>query len=237
MSVAAGARPGRRAITDPRRAPTVPADPRWQPVPAERHTLAALRQRFSHPPHWSPEYIDDRFRLDDTPPKPAAVLLPLIAREGAPTVLLTVRAAHLTAHAGQVAFPGGRIDPGDASAADAALREAYEEVGLPRAAVELLGPLPPYLTGTGYAVTPVVGWVDAPPAYVHDPIEVAEIFEVPLAYLLDPAHHQHRLWRWDDGAERQFLAMPWTRPADGREFFIWGVTAAILRNFYRFLAA
>jgi 8-oxo-dGTP pyrophosphatase MutT (NUDIX family) len=117
-----------------------------------------------------------------------------------------------------------------------ALRETEEEVGLSRRHVEIIGEMPQYLTGSGFAVTPVVGLVDAAHELTLDANEVAESFEVPLAFLMDPANHQRRLYRWDDGAERSFFAMPWTRP-DGREHFIWGVTAAMLRNLYRFLIA
>ncbi len=199
-------------------------------------TADAIRERFRHPPEWRPEIIDDRLRLDAGSPRAAAVLVPLVLRDGGLTVLLTERTAHLTAHAGQVAFPGGRTEPSDASPVATALRETEEEIGLPRALVEILGALPPYHTGSGFIVTPVVGLVEAAHSLELDANEVAQAFEVPLAFLMDPTHHQRRLHRWDDGAERSFLAMPWQGP-DGHEHFIWGVTAAMLRNFYRFLAA
>jgi len=205
-------------------------------VPIDRLGADALRERFRRPPPWAPEVVDDRWRLADDAPRPAAVLIPLVPRPEGLGVLLTERTAHLTAHAGQVAFPGGRTEPSDGSPVNTALRETEEEIGLPRVQVEILGTMPTYLTGSGYIVTPVVGLVDPVHELHPDRNEVAEIFEVPLSFLMNPANHQVRLYRWVDGAERSFFAMPWARP-DGREHFIWGVTAAMLRNLYRFLAA
>ena len=228
---------GRRPIPDPRDAridDTVAALPA---IPADRLDRDALRERFRRPPVWTPEFVDDRWRLGPERPRPAAVLVPLVPRAGGLSVLLTVRTAHLSAHAGQIAFPGGRTEPTDASPAATALRESEEEIGLDRGCVEVLGQMPAYLTGSGFEVTPVVGLVSPDPVLRPDPYEVAETFEVPLAFLMDPAHHQRRLYTWSDGAQRSFLAMPW-RSADGApEYFVWGVTAAILRNLYRFLAA
>jgi len=226
----------RRVVGDPRQARLDPSTPRLPAIPSERLSPDALRERFRHPPEWTPEFIDDRWRLSDAPPRPAAVLVPVVCEPDGPTVLLTERTAHLTSHAGQVAFPGGRTEPSDASPVATALREAEEEIGLPRACVEILGSMPQYVTGSGFVVTPVVGLVEPGIALRPDPNEVAETFAVPLAFLMDPSRHQRRLYRWDDGAERSFFAMPWQRP-DGHEHFIWGVTAAMLRNLYRFLAA
>lgn len=234
---AAGSNTIRRSIPDPRDAPidnTIAAMP---PVPSERLCPDALRERFRRPPVWTPEFIDDRWRLGPDTPRPAAVLVPLVSRGGGLSVMLTVRTAHLSAHAGQIAFPGGRTEPQDGSAVGTALRETEEEIGLERTRIEVLGQLPAYTTGTGFIVTPVVGLVDAGHRLELDANEVAEVFEVPLAFLLDPANHQRRLYRWSDGLERSFLAMPWRRPDDGREFFIWGVTAAMLRNLYQCIAA
>ena len=235
MSVVDRALP-RRPILDPRHARIDDSRPPLPAVPALRLTPDALRDRFRHPPEWQPELIDDRWRLDAGTPRAAAVLVPLVMRDVGLSVLLTERTAHLTSHAGQIAFPGGRTEPSDASPVATALRETEEEIGLPRALVEVLGSLPSYHTGSGFVVTPVVGLVVAEHRLEPDANEVAEAFEVPLAFLMDPAHHQRRLHRWDDGAERSFFAMPWREP-DGRERFVWGVTAAMLRNFYRFLAA
>jgi 8-oxo-dGTP pyrophosphatase MutT (NUDIX family) len=227
----------RRSIPDPRQAPIDQSAHGLLPVRPERLVPQALRDRFRHPPDWTPEFIDDRWRLGGDPLRPAAVLVPLVMRESGVAVLLTERTAHLSSHAGQVAFPGGRTEKTDASPVATALRETEEEVGLSRVHVEVLGQMPQYITGTAFSVTPVVGLVESNHRLTLDSNEVAESFEVPLAFLMDPANHQRRLYRWEDGAERSFFAMPWQRPDDGREHFIWGVTAAMLRNLYRFLSA
>jgi 8-oxo-dGTP pyrophosphatase MutT (NUDIX family) len=170
-------------------------------------------------------------RTSIEPPTPAAVLVPIVMREERPTLLLTQRTAHLTDHAGQVSFPGGRTEEFDATAIDAALRETEEEIGLDRRHVEVLGTLPDYFTGTGYRVTPVVGLVWPPFDLQADPHEVAEIFEVPLAFLMDGANHQRRTVHVPEGVRRTFYAMPYDR------FFIWGATAGMLRNLFHFLRA
>jgi 8-oxo-dGTP pyrophosphatase MutT (NUDIX family) len=171
--------------------------------------------------------------------------VPLVVRDNGLTVLLTQRADHLNDHAGQVSFPGGRHEPFDADATATALREAQEEVGLDPSRVEILGALPDYLTGTGFRVSPVIGLVHPPFTLKVDALEVAEVFEVPLAFLMDPANHEERVFRYE-GGERRFFAMPYPRAASASEdredqvgghHFIWGATAAMLRNFYRFLAA
>jgi 8-oxo-dGTP pyrophosphatase MutT (NUDIX family) len=227
----------RRSIPDPRTTAIDDTAPVLPAVVADRLHPDALRARFRHPPVWTPEFIDDRWRLGPETPRPAAVLVPLVPRPQGLSVMLTVRTAHLSAHAGQIAFPGGRTEREDGSAVSTALRETEEEIGLARAHVEVLGQMPTYTTGTGFIVTPVVGLVDPDHRLEPDANEVAEVFEVPLGFLMDPANHQRRLHRWSDGLERSFLAMPWTRPDDGREFFVWGVTAAMLRNLYRYVAA
>jgi 8-oxo-dGTP pyrophosphatase MutT (NUDIX family) len=164
------------------------------------------------------------------------VLVALVVRDGGLTVLLTQRTAHLNDHAGQVSFPGGRHEPHDATTTATALREAQEEVGLDPSRVEVLGTLPEYLTGTGFRVTPVVGLVHPPFTVQADTFEVAEIFEVPLGFLMDPKNHEVRVLSWE-GGERRFFAMPYPRGEVGGDYFIWGATAGMLRNFYRFLAA
>lgn len=154
---------------------------------------------------------------------PAAVLFPIVLRDAGRTVLLTQRTAHLRDHAGQISFPGGRVEDDDPSPVHTALRETEEEIGLARERVEILGFLPEYRTGTGFRVTPVVGLVTPPFDLALDPFEVAEAFEVPLDFLLDPANHcEHSLhYR---GALRHFFAMPYG------DRFIWGATAGMIRS-------
>ena len=153
----------------------------------------------------------------------AAVLVPLIERSDGWSVVLTLRSADLADHAGQISLPGGRIDPEDADAHAAALREAEEEIGLARDYVEIAGRLDTWLTGTGFDVTPVVGLVRPPPPYRPHPVEVAEVFEVPLDFILDKRNHQWRS-RELQGQKRYFWAIPYLHRN------IWGVTAGILVN-------
>jgi len=163
----------------------------------------------------------------ETPPsaalRPAAVLVPLIDRADGMTVLLTQRTAHLSAHAGQISFPGGRIEEQDTDAVAAALRETEEEVGLPRELVSVIGQLDTYITGTGFEITPIVGIVNPAYALRLDPYEVAEAFEVPLAYILDKRNH-NRQERESAGRTRVFFVLPY----EGRN--IWGATAGMLVN-------
>jgi 8-oxo-dGTP pyrophosphatase MutT (NUDIX family) len=154
---------------------------------------------------------------------PAAVLVPIVLRPEGPTVLLTQRTDHLHDHAGQISFPGGRIDPGDASPEAAALRETEEEIGLPAGRIELVGRLDTYIVRTGFVVTPVVGFVVPPFELRLDEFEVAEAFEVPLAFILDRANHE-RQSRVFEGVERSFHVLRY----DNR--YIWGATAAMLVN-------
>jgi len=144
------------------------------------------------------------------------------------SVLLTQRTNHLRDHAGQISFPGGRMDPEDSGPHETALRESKEEVGLERERVEIIGHLPEYLTVSGYSVTPIVGLVKPQAEYVLDEFEVADIFEVPLQFLMDPANHQIRVWQSEQGG-RSFYAMPY------QDRFIWGATAGMLRNLYHLL--
>ena len=196
-------------------------------------TVDWLRARFANPPDWHPESADEHLlRTRSTPPMPASVLLPIVARETGLTLLLTERSEHLTDHGGQISLPGGRVDQVDTSAIETALRETEEEVGLDRRHIEVLGTLPDYFTGTGYRVTPVVALVQPPFELKADPSEVAEIFEVPLAFLMDGLNHQRRTAEFPSGlGRRTFYAMPYER------FFIWGATAGILRNLFHFLRA
>jgi 8-oxo-dGTP pyrophosphatase MutT (NUDIX family) len=161
--------------------------------------------------------------------KPAAVLVPIIDR-GEPTVLLTQRTKDLASHAGQVAFPGGKIDAADESPVAAALREATEEIGLPPALIEPIGYLDLYLTFSGFRILPTVARVKPEFTLVLNPWEVTETFEVPLAFLMTPANHQRKTSDWN-GLEREYYAIPFENR------YIWGITAGILRNLYERVCA
>lgn len=223
-------------ILDPRGVPVTGTDAHLPPVPADRLAPAPLRLRFADRSPWVPEWPGDTAPADDRPATPAAVLVPLVRRDGGLRVLLTERTAHLRDHAGQISFPGGRSEPGDAHAAATAIREAHEEIGLPPGHVEVIGELPAYATITNFRVTPVIALVEPPSRLQLDPFEVAEAFEVPLEFLMTPAHHRRHEFDFG-GVRRQFLSMPWRGAgASGeREVFIWGATAAMLRNLYRYL--
>ncbi len=227
-------------IRDPRGIPVIGHDDHLPPVAADRLSAEALRRRLASPPPWTPAFAGDAARIGMTrEPAHAAVLVPLVERDDGLHVLLTRRTDHLKDHAGQISFPGGRTEPGEVDAVETALREAEEEVGLQARQVEVIGRMPVYRTVTSFIVTPVIALVRLPLELRIDPQEVAEAFEVPLAYLMTPAHHRrHR--HEADGISRQFLSMPWQgRDANGqpREYFIWGATAAMLRNFYHLLSA
>ena len=221
---------------DPLAAPLLGRDAHLPAVASERLEARALRQRFSAPPDWRPEFTGDG-RPIGRPPAAASVLLPLVEREEGLSLLLTRRTDHLRDHAGQISFPGGRREPEDADAAATALRETEEEIGLMRQYIEIIGTLPHYTTVTNFVVTPVVALVAPGFDLAPDPFEVAEAFEVPLAFLMNPAHHQRHALEWQPGDRREFLAMPWHPPGRPQPHFIWGATAAMLRNFYRFLSA
>jgi 8-oxo-dGTP pyrophosphatase MutT (NUDIX family) len=158
----------------------------------------------------------------------AAVLVPLVDRPGGVRVLFTQRTPHLDDHAGQISFPGGRVEAGDASREDTALRETEEEIGLARAGIALIGKLPDYEIPSGFRITPVVGWIEPPLALKPDPFEVAEIFEAPLEHFLDAGRYQRREYRFR-GRHRHYLAIPY----EGR--YIWGATAGMLYNLCRML--
>lgn len=217
---------------DPREVPVIGVDAHLPPVDRAQLTPQALRRRFAHPPAWSPEvWAEPRFT--DRKTAAASVLVPIVTRDE-PMVLLTERTAHLSTHSGQVAFPGGKRDETDADAAATALREAQEEIGLTAAVVDVIGDMPTYKTGTMFIITPVVALVSPDYQLAVNPHEVADAFEVPLAFLMDPAHHRRHRIEFS-GTSREWFSMPY---ADGAsERFIWGATAAMLRNLYRFLSA
>lgn len=222
---------------DPQKLPVLGVDDHLPPVAAGSLLTDSLRQRFIAPPVWSPETKAEP-RFVERAPAHASVLIALVPRDEI-TVLLTQRTDHLTDHPGQISFPGGRAEPEDADAAATALREAHEEIGLESSFVDVLGTMPTYTTGTGFIVTPVVAFVRPGFSLQADPFEVAEVFEVPLSFLMNPAHHQRHSIMVAD-VQREFLSMPWhgvDERGDPRRYFVWGATAAMLRNLYRFLAA
>ncbi len=194
-------------------------DPRLDPAAIAARLAAAAP---------APAIADDGVEADPEGRVAAAVLVPLIAREDGTTVLLTRRSQRLRDHAGQISFPGGRIEGCDADAACCALREAEEEVGIARDRVRILGRLPAYDTATGFRIHPFVGWVEPPPRLRPDPVEVEEIFEVPLAFVLDPGNHRREYYE-GRGRRRE----TWVLPFAGRR--IWGATAGILVGFSRLL--
>ena len=197
-------------------------------------SLSSLKQRLTERLEpvagWSPDRTAGRSDFDLNPDadrpertlKPAAVLIPVIARPEGASVLLTRRSDRLASHPGQIAFPGGRLDAGE-TAAVAALREAWEEVALAPDTVEVLGLGDAYETGTGFLVTPVVGWLKTPPEVTPAPDEVAELFEVPWDFLMNRLNHRQDSYEREGEPRRWYWAMPW------EERYIWGVTAGIVR--------
>ncbi|HSH89427.1 MAG TPA: CoA pyrophosphatase [Ramlibacter sp.] len=217
---------------DPRTVPVIGIDSHLPAAGREALDPAALRQRFQVAPKWEPEVWAER-RFTDRQDARASVLVPIVMRDR-PTVLLTERTTHLSTHSGQVAFPGGKQDESDTDEAHTALREAHEEIGLMPDRVEVIGRMPTYTTGTRFIITPVIGLVSADHEIKLNAFEVADAFEVPLDFLMNPAHHRRHALEWG-GHRREWFSIPYM---DGtNERFIWGATAAMLRNFYRFVIA
>ncbi len=217
---------------DPRRSRVLGVDSHLPGVDPQALLPDALAWRFQAPPPWTPESLTE-MRFSQREEAPASVLVPLVMRDS-PTVLLTLRTAHLSTHSGQIAFPGGRVDKEDFDASATALREAHEEVGLEPEHVRVIGSLPIYTTGSAFIITPVVALVQ--PGFRLNPNahEVDDVFEVPLAFLMDPANHRRHAIEWN-GQLRHWYSMPYMEGA--KERFIWGATAGMLRNLYRFLSA
>lgn len=222
----------RLPLFDPRSVPVVGESELLPPIDPLRLSEDFLRRRFIEPPLWHPEVLEDSRSFGDAPIA-ASVLIPIVQRMR-PTVLLTQRSAQLSQHSGQIAFPGGKRDPEDADVRATAVREAREEIALQPGFVEVLGELPLYVTGTGFSIAPVVALVHPGFTLTPNPGEVDAVFEVPLEFLMNPVNHRRHLFQSDEGS-REWLSMPYRDGATER--FIWGATAGILRNFYRFLSA
>lgn len=229
-------------VFNPRDVPVIGTGAHLSAIPANQLTPQALRARFKVPPIWTPEVVlESSFSQRER--SNASVLLALVMRDEL-NVLLTERTLHLSTHGGQVAFPGGKADATDVDAIATALRETQEEVGLTPDHVEVLGTLPHYITGTHFVISPIVALVNPSFELKINPFEVAHAFEVPLSFLMDPANHQEHMFEWQ-GAQRRWFSIPY--PAKPNEetpdllnppdHFIWGATAGMLRNFYRFLSA
>ncbi len=235
--------PGVKLLFDPQTQPVVASPAVLQPLPDSALEADFIAKAFDRRIEWQVEPVFAKDFLVHRDPDtglllpdhsamiPAAVLFPLIQRESGLHVLFTRRADHLTSHAGQICFPGGRIELHDADVKAAALRETHEEVGIGAEHIQLIGTQPGFITSTGYTMQPVIGLVK--PGFVIRPdhSEVAEVFEVPLSYLMDPRQHQLHQATLPDGRQRLYFSMPWN------DYFIWGATAALVRNFYHYLSA
>ena len=222
-----------RPAFDPQTQPWVPCTSTFGAVPADRLTPDSLRRVLAaqiQRPLDIPDESVRRYPGREGTPVEAAVLVPLVMRPEGVTVLLTQRTAHLNDHAGQIRFPGGRIEHTDANVVDAALRETEEETGLSRTFIEVLGSLPRYLTSSGFAINPVTALVSPGFSLSPDTFEVAEIFEVPLSFLTNPANYRLHRATLSDGTHRQYYSAPWGH------FFIWGATAAMLRGMCQILS-
>lgn len=200
-------------------------------VSADRLTAEALRRRFAFPPEWQPEVKEEK-RFVDRDWLSAAVLVPLVDRPGGMSVLLTQRSMRLKDHPGQISFPGGRVDEEDDTHIETALREAKEEIGIDRDRVEILGLMPEYRTGSGFKVIPVVSIVHPPFEISLNKREVEDAFELPFSFFMNGTNYQIRSADFPNALGRRRF---YTIPCNGR--FVWGATAAMLRNLYHFIRA
>ncbi len=227
-------------MKDPSAVPFESAHDGLSALARENLTADHLRTAFLRNADWSPDLTGDQFRMRPGGLRKASVMLALlpVERQGSTELelILTKRASTLREHSGQIALPGGRVDDTDVSDEAAALREGFEEIGLPVASVEVLGQLNRYVTGTGFDVAPVVGLVSSPFTPRLSEGEVAEMFTVPLSFIMNPHNHRRHVIEIPESegntaGKRTFFSIPF------ENYFIWGATAAVLRNFYRMLSA
>lgn len=231
-------KPHRRPVVvpgfDPRSHPLVALDP-LPDLPSQALQLDFMRSAFGQPVQWQVEPLfRSSFHPDFLPGSVnirAAVCIGVIQRPDGPSIIFTRRATHLHNHAGQISFPGGRIEPSDVGPVEAALRETQEEIGIEPRFVRYLGQHPIFVTSTQFAMRPIIGELQAGFTVVPDSAEVAEVFEVPLSVLLDPQRHQLHHAILPDGTQRQYFSIPWG------PYFIWGATAVLVRNLYHHLSA
>jgi 8-oxo-dGTP pyrophosphatase MutT (NUDIX family) len=223
---------------DPKQAPILPRDERFQALSASVVTEAFLIQKLAAT---LPSGQTANAHTPKNPElKPSAVLIPIMQRStdaNGLTILLTMRSTKLRKHSGQIALPGGKIDAEDANATATALREAHEEIGLPISNCQPIGALARHETGTGFEITPIVALVNPNYTPVLSEDEVSEIFEVPLLHILDPQNHNHHelTWTSDEGTHtRDWYGIP-SIDTEGKSRHIWGVTARVLRHFYEHL--